>query len=112
MSTYSLFENFTDDEYFNDYPYASVRLHPDNKSILGKFKANDLVVITYQGKQTLGVLKFEKGISDFNKNSIYLTRDQRRDLSLRGTEEYELPLEIKKGNLLHAIIYFFESLSH
>jgi hypothetical protein len=110
MTTYSLFENFTDDKSFNDYPYASVRLHPDNKSIHGKFRANDLVVITYQGRQTLGVLKFEKDISDFNKNSIYLTRDQRRDLALKGSEEYNIPLEIRKGNLLHAIIYFFESL--
>lgn len=112
MSTFSLFENVTDDKSFNDYPYASVRLHPDNKSIRGKFKTNDLVVITYQGRQTLGVLKFEKDISDFNKNSIYLTRDQRRDLVLKENEEYNIPLEIRKGNLFHAIIYFFESLGH
>lgn len=112
MSIYSLFENFTDDKCFDYYPYGAVRLHPDNRFIHGKFKTDDLIVITYRGKQTLGILKFENGISDFNKNSIYLTKDQRRDLSLPGTEEYELHLEIKKGNLLHAIIYFFESLSH
>ncbi len=112
MSTYSLFENFTDDKFFNDYQYGVIRLHPDNKSMHGKFKTNDLVVITYQGKLTLGVLEFEKDISDFNKDSIYLTRDQRRDLALQGNEEYKIPLEIRKGNLFHAIIYFFESLSH
>jgi len=112
MSAYSLFENFTDDKSFSDYPYATVRLHSDNQSVKGKFKTNDLVVITFKGRQTLGVLKFEKDISDFNRNSIYLTRDQRRDLGLNTNEDYILHLEIRKGNLLHSIIYFFESLGH
>jgi hypothetical protein len=99
MTICTFFENFTDDNLFSDHAYGTI------------FKPNDLVVVTYQGRQTLGKIKFEIDIEDFKENSIYLNRDQRRDLALLSTEEITIPLEIRKGNLLHAIIYFFEGLS-
>jgi len=111
MTICTFFENFTDDNLFSDHAYGTIRLHHNNELINKKFKPNDLVVVTYQGRQTLGKLKFEIDIEDFKENSIYLNRDQRRDLALLSTEEITIPLEIRKGNLLHAIIYFFEGLS-
>jgi len=110
MSTHSLFENFTDDKSFTVYQYGAVRLHRDNEEIRKKFKENDLVVITRHGKKTFGVVRLEAGITDFNKNSIYLTLNQRRDLALSENKENIIALEIRKGNFVDSLFYFFDSL--
>lgn len=112
MSTHSLFEKFTDDKLFSDTQYGLIRLHRDNEEIRKKFKTNDLVVIAHHGKKTVGVLRFETGIADFTKNSIYLTWDQRRDLALSQNNENIIALEIGKGNFLDTLLYFLDSLFH
>jgi hypothetical protein len=110
MSSHSLFENFINDKLFTDYQFGVVRLHHDNEEIRKKFKTNDLVVIVHHGRKTRGILRFEIGVAGFNKNSIYLTWNQRRDLALSNNEKNILALEIRKGNFSDSLLYFFDSL--
>ncbi len=112
MSTHSLFEKFTDDKLFTNTQCGIIRLHHDNEEIRKKFKSNDLVVIVHHGKKIVGILRFETGIADFTKNSIYLTWDQRRDLALSEHNENIIALEIRKGNFVDTLLYFFDSLFH
>ena len=112
MSTHSLFEKFTNDKLFSDTQYGVIRLHHDNEEIRKKFKTNELVVVAHHGKKTIGILRFETGITDFTKNSIYLTWDQRRDLALSENGENIIALEIRKGIFVDTLLYFFDSLFH
>lgn len=112
MSTYSFFEKFTDDKLFSPTQYGVIRVHRGNEEIRKKFNANDLVIITHQEREIMGILKFETGNAEFNKKSIYLTWDQRRDLALSENKESIIALEIRKGNLVDNLLYFFDSLFH
>jgi len=110
MLTHSLFENFIGDSLFRNNAFGIIRVHPDNEIIRGKFKSNDLVVITHQARQTLGKLKFDTGVTNFSKYSICFSSEQRRDLALAGIEDEVIALEIRKGNWYHVIIYFVDSI--
>ncbi len=112
MYIHSLFEKSTEDKLYSDTQYGVIRLHQENEEIRKKFKTNDLVVIAHHGKKTVGILRFETGIAEFTKNSIYLTWDQRRDLAISENRENIIALEIRKGNFVDTLLYFFDSLFH
>lgn len=108
----SLFENYIDDTNTIEVTYGVIRVHPANQLLREKFKPGDLVVITHQDKQIVCLLRFDMDIPGFTKKSIYIHQQQRYNLALPGREEKFIHLEIKKGNFVDALHYFFDSLFH